>query len=200
MRCCPVCSPRPLASSPDRILSPAARNTPRKTGPGPRARRRGCMTTRAASVSRASRVCRCGVGGATAPVIDTVIDTLWPAPMWRLEITLPYTSRMRPHRPSLVPAEASSSPFLDALLPALLGSSNVTAERGGHGGQRAVDQWMQSHPNISHTPDIILVPTQLRQAQLLPAGPPAGKNPRARRAWQLDYPPSIEHPRHLSLQ
>ena len=26
---------------------------------------------------------------------------------------------------------------------------------GGHGGQRAVDQWMQSHP-ISHAPDIII--------------------------------------------
>ena len=36
-----------------------------------------------------------------------------------------------------------------------LGASRVTAERGGHGGQRAVDQWMQSHP-ISHAPDIII--------------------------------------------
>ena len=38
---------------------------------------------------------------------------------------------------------------------ATLGASRVTAERGGQGGQRAVDQWMQSHP-ISHAPDIII--------------------------------------------
>ena len=49
------------------------------------------------------------------------------------------------------PAVQALIPFLDATL----GASRVTAERGGQGGQRAVDQWMQSHP-ISHAPDIII--------------------------------------------
>ena len=44
-------------------------------------------------------------------------------------------------------------PFLDAIL----GSSRVTAERGGLGGQRAVDQWMQgAGADVDHAPDIIL--------------------------------------------
>ena len=44
-------------------------------------------------------------------------------------------------------------PFLDAIL----GSSRVTAERGGLGGQRAVDQWMQgAGAGVDHAPDIIL--------------------------------------------
>ena len=44
-------------------------------------------------------------------------------------------------------------PFLDAIL----GSSRVTAERGGLGGQRAVDQWMQgAGAAVDHAPDIIL--------------------------------------------
>ena len=39
----------------------------------------------------------------------------------------------------------------------ILGSSRVTAEHGGLGGQRAVDQWMQgSGAGVNHAPDIIL--------------------------------------------
>ena len=58
---------------------------------------------------------------------------------------------MRLHSTCHDPAVQAFIPFLDATL----GASRVTAERGGHGGQRAVDQWMQGHP-ISHAPDIIL--------------------------------------------
>ena len=43
-------------------------------------------------------------------------------------------------------------PFLDAIL----GASRVTAERGGLGGQRAVDQWMQgAGAGACHAPNII---------------------------------------------
>ena len=58
---------------------------------------------------------------------------------------------MRLHTTCHDPAVQALIPFLDATL----GASRVTAERGGHGGQRAVDQWMQYNP-ISHAPDIIL--------------------------------------------
>jgi hypothetical protein len=58
---------------------------------------------------------------------------------------------LRLHTTSHDPAVQALVPFLDAIL----GASRVTAERGGHGGQRAMDQWMQNNP-ISHAPDIVL--------------------------------------------
>jgi hypothetical protein len=58
---------------------------------------------------------------------------------------------LRLHSTSHDPAVQSLVPFLDAIL----GASRVTAERGGQGGQRAIDQWMQNNP-ISHAPDIVL--------------------------------------------
>ena len=64
---------------------------------------------------------------------------------------VPCPHGMRLHSTCHDPAVQAFVPFLDAIL----GASRVTAERGGQGGQRAVDQWMQGHP-ISHVPDIIL--------------------------------------------
>ena len=64
---------------------------------------------------------------------------------------VPCPHGMRLHSTCHDPAVQALVPFLDAIL----GASRVTAERGGQGGQRAVDQWMQNH-SISHVPDIIL--------------------------------------------
>ena len=61
----------------------------------------------------------------------------------------------RHEAPLHLPRPRCPNPTLVPFLDAILGASRVTAERGGHGGQRAVDQWMQSNP-ISHAPDIIL--------------------------------------------
>ena len=60
---------------------------------------------------------------------------------------------LRLHSTAHDPTVQTLDPFLDAIL----GASRVTAERGGLGGQRAVDQWMQgTGAGVRHAPDIIL--------------------------------------------